>query len=169
MWAATQEGAGEQADELWLGRLVMDTVRGAVGVMNGLRHEHDVPGGPSQGAASYATLPEYTHNDDWQQLGSRAVTSWLGSLTDLKAEEEPCLSRVHGGDRWGLPGWTLQSYSRNDEQDVGLPRHFGKARNTPEARHWSDGHLRVSTTGWTGARDALRPLVDSTMQAWGTR
>ena len=52
---------------------------------------------------------------------------------------------------------------------MGMPRHFGKARNTPEARHWSSGDLRVSATGWMGARDALRPLVNSAMQTWGTR
>ena len=52
--AAAHEGTGEQA-EGWLGRLIMDTVRMAVGLASALRFEHDVPGGPSQGAVTYAT------------------------------------------------------------------------------------------------------------------
>ena len=99
--ADTQEGACEQAEQ-WLGRLIMDTVRVAVGDMSGLRREYDIPGGPSQGA-SYATLPASMHGDDYLQLGSRAVRTWLGSLTGGDGDTEPCMSQVYGGGNWGHP------------------------------------------------------------------
>ena len=164
---ATQEGTSRQA-EVWLGRLIMDTVRMAVGLASALRYEHDVPGGPSQGAVTYATLPESMHDDDYLELGSRAVESWLGSLTGQGGAEEPGLSQVFGGEHWGLPDWTLHWAPKQVRNPEGLPKHFGRARATQEARHWNDTDLRVNATGWMGARAALRPQVESAMRAWGT-
>ena len=61
--------------ERWLGRLLMDTVRAAVGLMNGLRIEYDRQGGPSQGEVVPLPLATQLQGDDEQQLGSRAVHS----------------------------------------------------------------------------------------------
>ena len=161
--------AGWRAQQ-WLGRLLMDTVRVAVGDMNGIKRQHDLPGGPSQGMETLATLPSPLHGDDELQLGHRAVSTWLGTLSDEAGQQEPPLQWVYGGDNWGIHNWSLHWKPKQGGEQATheFPRHFGKARASPEARHWGTDTLRVRTTGWMGRRDAVRPHVAGAMQAWGT-
>ena len=154
--------------ERWLGRLLMDTVKAAVGLMNGLRVEHDRQGGPSQGEVVLLQLPTPLQGDNEHQLGSRAVQSWLGTLAS-EDRAEPLMSCVYGGEHWGLKDWSPGWRPNVPDATGTLPKGFGKARASREPKHWSeDAMLRVHTTGWVGVRDALRPHVASAMQAWGT-
>ena len=157
--------------ERWLGELLLDTIHTAVGDMSGLRRTCDREGAPSQGDVELRPLPPPWCDEDERQLGRRAVGSWL-SGTDLQQHRDTPLSQVYGGREWGLsgawhPGWKPQpGWQPNSAENY--PRHFGKARATPEPKHWGDELPRVHTTGWTGARDALRPAVTAVMRAWGT-
>ena len=160
---------GTTEHERWLGRLLMDTVRGAVGDMSGLRREYDLPGGPSQGEVVQLQMATHLRYDNEQQLGSHVVESWLGTLAS-RDDTEPPMSCVYGGKRWGLKDWNLRWKPGTPwaPDTATFPKGFGKAREHPEAQHWSPNVVpRVHTTGWMGARDALRPLVASAMQAWG--
>ena len=165
--AAPPDGAGL---ERWLGCLLMDTVRTAVGDMNGLRREYDTVGGPSQGVTTLLTLPSPLQHDDELQLGSRAVRSWLPTMALLGEGAPPPLSCVYGGEHWGLQGWTT-GWAPPQPQHSGegqFPKRFGKARASPETRHWGDDMPRAPVTGWLGARDSLRPHVGAAMQTWGS-
>ena len=155
--------------ERWLGRLLMDTVRATVGLMNGLRMEYDRQGGPSQGVAVPLQLPTHLQGDDEQQLGSRAVQSWLGQLA-TEGPSEPPMSCVYGGESWGLKDWSPHWRPRSTGAGAPLfPKGFGKARECPEGQHWNPGaQPRVHATGWVQARDTLRPQVACAMQTWGT-
>ena len=153
--------------ERWLGCLLMDTVRTAVGDMNGVRREYGTVGGPSQGVTTFLALPPPLQHDDDLQLGSRAVRSWVPTMALLE-EGSPSLPCVHGGEHWGLQGWTTEWAPPHPQIEGQFPKRFGKARATLEARHWGAGLPRAPVTGWLGARDCLRPHVNAVMQAWGT-
>ena len=161
------ELADEERHEQWLSWLLLETVVLHVGRLHAGRMQRDRTGAPSQGEWEEAVLPTPLSDADDRELGRRAVVTDLHTLTGFAAA---ALSCVHGGKHWGVEEWTptWKPDAHDPGVQTGFPKRFGKARESPEARHWGHAPLRAQVTGALGARDTVRPLAAQAMQAWGT-